>query len=637
MVVGLVGCADLLGADFDVQPSEPSQAGSGVSGNTVAASGRPSTGGVSGNKGGQVAAAEGGQAGIAGESREGVGGAAGEGGEGGASDEAGCNMPGDETSDCRNCGTLVTLPSGKQVCDCPSGTWGEKCEVVSEGIAVTGTQACVLRSDDSVSCWGWGSNTMPQGLLFKAVSGGDDHVCALAQEGTAHCWGQPMSGDAPARSFADLTSYGSQTCARTEEGYPVCWGFGAQPPDEALLQIQPAREFGCGLRVDGTMLCWGNTSLAPDVLEGKYTHMAASSYELCGITSPGEQLKCTESENFAMTPPTGSFKQVFIGTYHGCAIRTDGQVACWGNDDYGQVSEAPDGRFKTLALSRHSSCGVRTDGSVICWGDLAHTHQPGAPTGVFTALELTYVNTCALKVDGSVACWGFWHEPPVGAFKQVSTGYSHACGIRSDDTLACWGANDLGEADAPSGKFQRVSSGGFASCALPVGEGKARCWGSTFSSILQVPSDTFVDLSVGDEHACGLRTSGTIACWGENGDLLAAPEGKYKRIYAGSVHSCALRTSDSTAVCWGKSDPELDRGQLDPINDTAYVDLALGLFYSCGLRSDGGVECWGEDLGDATAAKDGPFVAIDAGQYTTCGLHPNGRLECWGGDVRPPQ
>ena len=28
---------------------------------------------------------------------------------------------------------------------------------------------------------------------------------------------------------------------------------------------------------------------------------------------------------------------VFAGAYHSCAVHTDGRVACWGNNDFGQL------------------------------------------------------------------------------------------------------------------------------------------------------------------------------------------------------------------------------------------------------------------------------------------------------------
>lgn len=641
LATGVVGCAQLVGADFDVHRDSPSQAGAG---------GQMATGAVSGNQG-AASGAEGGQAGLAGDASEPLGGDGGKdsndgdlgaSGDGGAPNEAhGCDMPAGETSACHNCGKLVALPSGDQVCDCPSGTWGETCELVSKAIAVDAhsNQACVIRSDDTVACWGFDyDNPAPAELKFREVSAGVAHMCAIDGADSVKCWGNlSIVNWIPAGAFSSVASYGNQTCVLSKRGLPTCMGYGVQPLSEPLHQIQPVQDFGCGLHPDGTLECWGDTSRLPPVPEGPFTRIAAAAYELCGIT-PEHELQCTASEHFG-EPPPGSFKEVALGAFHGCGILTNDELQCWGDSLFGQAT-APEGRFKSLALAAESSCGVRDDGSVICWGQMARTHQPGAPAGVFTAAEITSANTCALRADKTVTCWGFEHVPPTGTFEQVSAGWEHGCGVRTDGQLACWGENTEGQTDAPEGTFERVSSGNFFSCALTT-EGKAQCWGLNFYQPLEIPTDSLIDLSVGPKHACGLRKEDhTIVCWGQQGDgLLAAPEGRYKRVYASAVHSCALRESDSTAVCWGTSDPELDRGQLDPIyDDYQYIDLALGQTYSCGLRKeDGGVDCWGEGMWGAAYGMEGPFIDIDAGQHTTCGLHPNGRLECWGHDKRPLQ
>ena len=59
-------------------------------------------------------------------------------------------------------------------------------------------------------------------------------------------------------------------------------------------------------------------------------------------------------------------------------------------------------------------------------------------------------------------------------------------------------------------------------------------------------------VTAGWGHSCGLRTNGTITCWGNNDDGQAtAPDGQYSAITAGWGHSCGLRTN-GTITCWGK-------------------------------------------------------------------------------------
>jgi alpha-tubulin suppressor-like RCC1 family protein len=45
----------------------------------------------------------------------------------------------------------------------------------------------------------------------------------------------------------------------------------------------------------------------------------------------------------------------------------------------------------------------------------------------------------------------------------------------------------------------------------------AACWGSILSAgTIAVPTGMFSSISVGDDYACGVRTDGSVTCWGDN-------------------------------------------------------------------------------------------------------------------------
>ena len=48
------------------------------------------------------------------------------------------------------------------------------------------------------------------------------------------------------------------------------------------------------------------------------------------------------------TPPAGTFTQVSAGMYHTCGVRTDGTLACWGNNNSGQATP-PGGTFTQVS------------------------------------------------------------------------------------------------------------------------------------------------------------------------------------------------------------------------------------------------------------------------------------------------
>ena len=136
---------------------------------------------------------------------------------------------------------------------------------------------------------------------------------------------------------------------------------------------------------------------------------------------------------------------------------------------------------------------------------------------------------------------------------------------------------------------------------------------------------SFIAISAGNSHSCGLRTDGTIECWGRNRDGQAdAPGGSFSAVNAGVYHSCGLRT-DGTIECWGRNTD----GQADAPGDS-FSAVAVGRSHSCGLRFDGTIECWGKNTNGQTDASSGSFSAVYAGSDHSCGLKTGGGIECWG-------
>ena len=55
------------------------------------------------------------------------------------------------------------------------------------------------------------------------------------------------------------------------------------------------------------------------------------------------------------------------GAYHSCAVKSDGTLACWGWDVYGQ-STPPGGAFTQVSSGSNHSWGLKSDGTLACWG-----------------------------------------------------------------------------------------------------------------------------------------------------------------------------------------------------------------------------------------------------------------------------
>ena len=145
------------------------------------------------------------------------------------------------------------------------------------------------------------------------------------------------------------------------------------------------------------------------------------------------------------------FSQVSAGYWHTCGLRTDGSLACWGDNYWGQATP-PTGTFTEVSAGAYHTCALRTDGTPACWG-LNGFGQATPPTGTLTKVSTGWYHNCGLRADGSLACWGYnnWGQatPPTGTFTEVSAGAYHTCALRTAGTLACWGDNSHGQATPP--------------------------------------------------------------------------------------------------------------------------------------------------------------------------------------------
>ena len=216
--------------------------------------------------------------------------------------------------------------------------------------------------------------------------------------------------------------------------------------------------------------------------------------------------------------------QIAFGREHGCALRTTGQVECWGGakpENQGLRQQ----RFTAIASTLETTCGLTKEGKIKCWGDPNGT--PPSETG-FKAISGGAAHFCALTINGEPRCWGDNQEgqstPVDGPYTSISAGHFHSCGIRTDSTAQCWGRNKEGQSSPPQTRFRQISSGWSHTCGIDQ-TGSLECWGCGHNANAMTqestdachpPMDRVIAVSAGDLwQSCAIKSSGETTCWGD--------------------------------------------------------------------------------------------------------------------------
>jgi hypothetical protein len=238
--------------------------------------------------------------------------------------------------------------------------------------------ACVLYSDGSTRCWGKFSADVPLPEMkgpFSQIGAGFS-MCGLERAGTMSCWGYRGRQEAPTGTFKELSVSGARVCGLRDGGgaacryladppfddppppaplqlvraggngpcgllasnrFPICWVDATlTPPEEPLQALAVGLTSACGLRDDGTIVCWGSDPRSP---AGTFTNIEGSGMGTCARRADGS-LTCWGAfgDNGQPITPPGSFRDFCVGEAFGCGIRPDESLACWGLDDKGQAS-----------------------------------------------------------------------------------------------------------------------------------------------------------------------------------------------------------------------------------------------------------------------------------------------------------
>ena len=244
-------------------------------------------------------------------------------------------------------------------------------------------------------------------------------------------------------------------------------GPDAPMPSVAVVALGLGVSHSCGVRVDGSVVCWGSNSNG----------------QLGNGTTVDSSLPVAALGLMDAT-------QVAGGQYHTCAVERAGTVKCWGSNGSNQLGTSVATLSQStvpvavptitnatqVAATASSTCAVLMGGSVSCWGSngygqLGIGNMPPIPgpqpvpglTGVTTIRGASDGNHfCALTTAGAVWCWGQNTNGQIGnnqsnnnvmspaqptmlaAATDIATGTSHSCAVVGG-AVWCFGLASSGQ------------------------------------------------------------------------------------------------------------------------------------------------------------------------------------------------
>lgn len=461
-----------------------------------------------------------------------------------------------------------------------------------------------LKADGSIWCWGSndygqlgdGNATSKRGTPYKiagytakAIAAGSYHGMALLDNGRIICWGQNTNGQLGNSSNND-------------SGTPVYAG------SNTFISIAAGNEHSFGISSDGNMWSWGFCSHG-QLGQGNFTSL-----------------------NYPKKCSTGNrWVAIEGGEYHSLAVDCNGKLYSFGRNNHSQLGAGyanpqrilPDVISDVLQWNAVSGfdggfVAIRSDGTLWSWGN-NQSGQLGDGTTTTRKVPVQIGNdstwvwvaakkssVVALRANGTLWAWGKNDAGQLGigssinqkspvqiggsdSWMMVYNGGNHMIALRSDGTLWTWGANNSGQ----------------------LGDNST----NPHNYPIQVGTSHWRAASAGDEHSLAISVDGKLYAWGSGKygqnaagafntnkliPYLVDNNGRWLGVECGNNHSLAMRASGTLLACGSNDSAQLGNGNTQNQNQFVGVQNATnismfvaGAHHSAGIAANGKLRFWG--------------------------------------------
>jgi prepilin-type N-terminal cleavage/methylation domain-containing protein len=248
-------------------------------------------------------------------------------------------------------------------------------------------------------------------------------------------WGNNSCGELEPPSLSNVVSLsnGSEfTVALLSDGTVTTWGCGTtEPPAELqdpatanIKQISAGYDFVVALKQNGSVVLWGYANPLPigGISDAKW--VSGGFEHIVVVKNDGTVVNHVTYGSYTITPPaqltdpsTANVVKAWAGTDYTIALREDGSLISWGDNNYGLVTipseylspNTSNTRIVDVAMGYDHILALRADGVIVSWGSNYEGQRniPADIQGKVIAIASGEYHSAALLNDGTVRTWGY--------------------------------------------------------------------------------------------------------------------------------------------------------------------------------------------------------------------------------------